>query len=125
MDRSRREARERAKTERSRKINCAAVRRYREKHPDRVRAQRLLRIAIKRGDIVRPSTCEIAGCDRTDRLHAHHVDYGRPLQAIFVCAEHHEHIHHVGPLLLKASIGRRKHAVAPPETFRPCLPTTA
>lgn len=125
VDRSRREARERAKTERSRKINCAAVRRYRKKHPARVRAQQLLRLAIKRGDIVRPSACQIAGCNRSDRLHAHHADYDRPLQVIFVCAEHHEHIHHVGPLLLKAPVGRRKHAVAPPETFRPHLPTAA
>lgn len=125
IDRYRREARERARTPRSRKVNAAAVRRYRDRHPERVRAQSVLRSAVKRGGIIRADTCQIAGCDRTDRLHAHHVDYGRPLQAIFVCAEHHEHIHHVGPLLLKAPVGRRKHAVAPPETFRPRLPTTA
>lgn len=119
IGKSRRQNREWARTERGRETNCEAVGRYKKRHPERVSAQRKLQTAIKRGAIQRPDVCQIAGCDCAGRLHAHHSDYAKPLDAIFVCHEHHEYLHHVGKLRLKQRVGRYAYAFAPAETFRP------
>ncbi|PPC84977.1 MAG: hypothetical protein CTY31_12310 [Hyphomicrobium sp.] len=102
----------RAATERGRDINLRAVARYRAKHPERAAAQTAARIAEARGLIIRPRSCEVEFCERSERLHKHHCNYSKPADVIFVCLEHHEHIHHCGPLRLKAT-SRRKWARAP------------
>ena len=54
------------------------------------------------------ASVKLSGCDRKDRLHAHHHRPDRPLDVVFLCQNpHHEFVHHIGPLRLKASAGRR------------------
>jgi hypothetical protein len=57
-----------------------------QKQTIRKRVQR----AIKRGLIVRPSRCEQCGSDNNQQvLDAHHEDYSKPLEVVFLCRECH------------------------------------
>jgi hypothetical protein len=99
--------RERAKTPRGREINRACVRGYQKAHPQIVAAHQATKAAVRRGEIKVPSVCEVIGCDRNRRLHGHHRRYDKPIDIVFVCHEHHEHVHHHGALKLKAGSARR------------------
>ena len=111
--RRRHRARSRAyrRSARGRRLNAEAVRRWQRRHPHKVKAARLARAAIARGDLVRPATCQALGCSAPP-LHAHHERYDRPLDAIFVCRLDHERIHHEGAIALKSG-SKRKFARAP------------
>ena len=100
-------SRARAKTARGRAINKAAVCRYEKRHPERVRARQAVHSAVKRGDIIVPSVCQVLGCSKNEDLHLHHPSYERPLDVIAACRGHHEHLHHRGPFELKPSAGRK------------------
>ena len=52
--------------------------------------------AVRRGEVVKPEVCEVAGCERVD-IEAHHPDYSRPLQVVWVCRTHHRAIHRIDP----------------------------
>jgi hypothetical protein len=108
-------SRDYAKSERGREVNKAAVSRYRERHPDRAAAQNALLAAVRRGDLVKPATCQAIGCECTVSLHGHHVRYDQPLTVAWLCSAHQEHVHHVGPLRLKPG-AMRKVARAPKPT---------
>lgn len=84
----------------------AAVRRYRIAHPEQLReyrenwrrdnpekaeAQRVVNVAIRRGDLVR-QPCEVCGAEK---VHAHHDSYdpGKRLDVRWLCPTHHS-AHH-------------------------------
>jgi hypothetical protein len=117
VDRERARNRERARSARGRKLNRAAVKRYQQKYPARVAAQAQARAAVKRGEIKVAKVCEILGCGCGDGLHLHHPRYDRPRDVVATCRRHHEEIHHIGPLRLKAIAGR-KWARAPRHAAR-------
>lgn len=48
--------------------------------------------AIKNGDIVKSCNCEICGKSNCE-LQAHHYDYSKPLDVIWLCTECHGKIH--------------------------------
>lgn len=48
--------------------------------------------AIKRGDLVRPSACELCGLT-TRRIIAHHPDYSKPLDVMWIDECCHRLIH--------------------------------
>jgi hypothetical protein len=58
-------------------------------------AYRAVRTAIKQGVLVRPEECARCGnrpspaADGRARIHAHHHDYGRPLDVEWICAKCH------------------------------------
>jgi hypothetical protein len=54
------------------------------------KAHRAVRDAIRDG-ILRPGPCEV--CGSTLDIHAHHDDYSRPLDVIWLCASHHMQLH--------------------------------
>lgn len=62
---------------------------WRHKNRLKVNVERILYRAIKRGDIKR-LPCII--CGKKKGL-AHHPDYSKPLEVIFLCALHHKEIH--------------------------------
>jgi hypothetical protein len=47
--------------------------------------------AIKRGLLERPSTCEF--CGKIGRVEAHHEDYNKPLEVIWLCPICHRNYH--------------------------------
>lgn len=119
LDPERIRVRERAnrmkRIERVRAQNAEAVKRYRQRHPEKVTAQKIAQHALKRGEIKKPACCEVLGCKCCD-IEMHHFDYRKPKDVIFLCnargANHHEAVHHFKPLRLKSG-AIRKFARAP------------
>jgi len=55
----------------------------------KVKAQRAVHVAIRRGQIQR-QPCEVCGDPKTD---AHHPDYSKPLDVNWLCRRHHQQWH--------------------------------
>ena len=78
-----------------RQENRAAInkssRKYYRNNLNKIKARILVRVAINRGDIVRPKRCECChkspGSDRLGRslLQAHHADYSKPFEIAWLC----------------------------------------
>jgi hypothetical protein len=60
-------------------------------------AHQQVSIAIREGELVRPDACELCPSRRGDWpswvIHAHHEDYARPLDVIWLCAPCHHRVH--------------------------------
>jgi len=76
---------------RSRKKTYEETRKYREKYPEQYRAHYAVSNALKRGDLTKADTCRI--CNSNGKLHAHHADYSKPLDVLWVCVDCHAKIH--------------------------------
>lgn len=63
---------------------------WRKKHPEAYRAQNAVNNALRDGKLTR-SPC--AMCGSVDHVHAHHKDYTRPLDVIWLCARCHHRLH--------------------------------
>ena len=66
------------------------VRRMRENHPEKYKAHTRLNNAVRDGKITR-QPCEVCGTNK--HVHAHHDDYSKPLDVIWLCAAHHKARH--------------------------------
>jgi hypothetical protein len=64
---------------------------WREKNPRAVRAHSLVNKALVRGKLKRPDKCQ--QCGKRCKPHAHHEDYEKPLEVIWLCPPCHK-IHH-------------------------------
>jgi hypothetical protein len=62
-----------------------------KKHPEKQRARGFLSYYIRTGKILRPLKCE--KCLKEKRVEAHHCDYGKPLEVLWVCKKCHTEIH--------------------------------
>ena len=51
-----------------------------------------LRRAVASGVLVRPAYCSL--CSKATKVSAHHRDYAKPLEVIWVCSPCHREIHH-------------------------------
>lgn len=85
--------RERNQKEYHRRDRAHRKRRYRREYPERFAANGAVYRAVRAGRLKRPSSCE--GCGRETALHAHHEDYGQPLNVVWLCARCHAVHHHV------------------------------
>ena len=64
-----------------------------KKNPHKIKARKKLRRQVKIGNIVRPTVC--SDCGSTDRkIQAHHNDYSKPLDVVWVCSLCHAKIHY-------------------------------
>lgn len=61
-------------------------------HPIRVKAQKTLNYAVFKGELEKSSCCQVCG-DSAPRIEAHHYDYNKPLEVIWVCTSCHGWIH--------------------------------
>lgn len=66
-------------------------RRWRQRNRRVTAAHAAIKIAIRRGDLTRPETCE--GCGLPGDVHAHHDDYDRPLEVEWLCPPCHRERH--------------------------------
>lgn len=67
-------------------------RRYTEKYPLKKKAKTAVRSALKSGKLLK-MPCQVCG---NEKVHAHHEDYSKPLDVVWLCVRHHEDVHHRG-----------------------------
>jgi hypothetical protein len=79
-----------SKTEKAKAAHVKSVQKARRKYPEKYKARRLVGSAIQRGDLAR-MPCE--KCGSVTRIQAHHADYTKPLDVIWLCHKHHVEIH--------------------------------
>jgi hypothetical protein len=86
--------RERAKTpERVAKATSNTAR-WLAEHPEAYRAQTAVGNALRSG-VLKKSPCQV--CDGENDIHAHHNDYSRALDVVWLCAKCHHRIHALFP----------------------------
>ena len=61
---------------------------YREDNPEKYAAHSAVGYAIKSGRLEKPERCESCG-DKHKTIHAHHEDYGKPLEVDWLCPPCH------------------------------------
>lgn len=66
--------------------------RHRERHPEKEWARHVADRAIVSGKLAK-LPCQFKGCGSLD-VQAHHDDYSKPLDVIWLCRKHH-HEHHL------------------------------
>lgn len=66
--------------------NYRYTKRYRERHPEARQAQIAVSVARRSGRLI-PGPC--ADCGSADNIHAHHEDYSKPLDVVWLCASCH------------------------------------
>lgn len=74
----------------SRRIIISDVTAWRKKNPEKHKAQNAVAIAIRAGKI-KKRPCE--KCGTIDNIHAHHEDYSKPLDIMWLCSKHHGERH--------------------------------
>jgi hypothetical protein len=65
-----------------------------ERYPERVRARVRVYQAKKKGELI-PQPCFICG---NSEVEAHHPNYSKPLEVLWLCPEHHREIENEGSL---------------------------
>lgn len=91
---------QRAATNAWRKANPEKYRVYlrdmkKKRSLDKKKAYTAIHNGISRGKIIKPISCQI--CGKETRVEAHHYDYKKPLDVIWVCRKHHIEIHRSAP----------------------------
>jgi hypothetical protein len=66
------------------------------------RARQILRNAVRRGEIIKPSQC--GQCDLVLPLQGHHDDYSKPLEVIWLCPLCHGENHQLRHLVSNPSV---------------------
>lgn len=66
-------------------------RRIAQASPEKTRARRAVNDALRRGRMVKQA-CAV--CETTVDVHAHHADYSKPLEVVWLCRQHHNEVHH-------------------------------
>lgn len=66
---------------------------YRHSHMNMYNAHGILKYYINKGEMTRPSCCEICH-GKQQKIIGHHEDYDKPLRVIWVCPSCHKLIHH-------------------------------
>ena len=56
-------------------------------YPERAKAHRIVRTAIRKGILIRPSNCE--SCSENGFIESHHEDYSKPLDVNWLCTKCH------------------------------------
>lgn len=81
----------RSKTEKRKQLRKQYVNKYKTEHPERIAIMSRVQKAIRAGKIKRPNYCSV--CGKVCKTVAHHYDYSKPLDVIFVCQSCHKKIH--------------------------------
>lgn len=79
-----------SKTQAYAQSHAAAARKWSEKHPERRKANILVGNAVRDGRL-KKQPCWCCG----DIAQAHHPDYSRPLDVVWLCTTHHDEAHAV------------------------------
>lgn len=80
-----------ARSPEGRATHARALAESNRRYPERVNARAIFRRAVKRGEVTPWSCCAVPECDRKPQ--AHHPDYSRPLDVVWLCSTHHRAAH--------------------------------
>lgn len=81
-----------ARKGRNRAVDYAeAIRAWKKNNPEAVEAYKQLRQAVRSGRVIRPTNC--SRCGRESRLVAHHPDYTKPFEVLWLCSSCHKLLH--------------------------------
>lgn len=69
----------------------AITKRYRDNNPEKDKAHKLVEKAIVSGKLIVPDFCSV--CNSTKKLDAHHEDYSKPLDVVWICRQCHKDEH--------------------------------
>ena len=77
-----------------RKIFTDEIRlKWRQEHPDGVKAHHIVREAIRKGELKKPTNCQTCNKGNDFRLEGHHDDYSKPLEVLWLCRSCHRYRH--------------------------------
>jgi hypothetical protein len=75
------------KSDHGRKANREYLRKQRELFPEKIRARETVNSAVRWGRVSKPVACE--RCGAGGRIEAHHSDYSKPLDVVWLCKACH------------------------------------
>lgn len=78
-------------SEKGKAKHLETTKKYVENNQEKIKAQRKVRCAIKCGKLQRSPMCEI--CNLQGKTNAHHEDYKKPLEVIWMCSKCHLYHH--------------------------------
>lgn len=64
---------------------------YRQNHPEKYKATAILNESLRKGEIIKSDFCMF--CNKVCNTEAHHQDYSKPLDVIWLCSECHHNLH--------------------------------
>jgi hypothetical protein len=79
--------RQRNQTPERRAAKADYQRMHRLRNPEKAAARNAIYNALRDGKIVRPEFC--GNCGRTAKVQAHHTDYSKPLDVVWLCFDCH------------------------------------
>lgn len=79
-----------------------------EKYPEKYKARYALRNAVKYGKVKKLS-CQKCG---QEKVQAHHYDYSKPLDVIWLCQKHHQELHFQSLEQMKIEFENRKSLIS-------------
>ena len=65
---------------------------WEKKNPEKRRVHDRTMYAVETGKLIRPNQC--SKCSKECKPHAHHEDYTKPLDVIWLCSQCHFYLHH-------------------------------
>jgi len=71
--------------------NPEAMNKWKEKNKHKCAAHQAVVRGVKNGKISKPDQCQV--CGSGDKLNAHHHDYQKPLEVIWLCIPCHKKVH--------------------------------
>jgi hypothetical protein len=77
--------------------NAKLMRIYRSKNKDKQFARNQVMSALRCGKIIK-GNCDICRCNY--KVQAHHKDYSKPLEIVWLCYKHHLEVHNKKPLII-------------------------
>lgn len=78
-------------TEAGKSAHARAASKYAERHPDRYSARNILNAAVRDKKLKPWTACALPEC--CAKPQAHHPDYSRPLDVVWLCPSHHKQAH--------------------------------
>lgn len=83
-------------TDLGRAAHAKAVRKWQVNNRLARAAHHILNNALRDGKVKRGAHCEMC---KLKTVHAHHEDYGKPLEVRWLCPKHHKEVHRTGESL--------------------------
>ena len=61
------------------------------KNKHKIECHREVRKAVRKGDLLKPENC--SSCNKIGKVNAHHNDYTKPLEVVWLCHKCHKEVH--------------------------------